>query len=221
MNIFEKYINSKLYIIVDTFLKLTIVNLLFLITTILGVGIFTFMPSLIAVVLIVKNFNTNHTFNIIKVYFNCFIKNYLKAQKLFVLYLIMFVIVSFNCYYFYLGIEQIGTLFYVGSFILMVVLLFCLIISFMHSTLIFVTYQELSVMRIIKNSFVFVPGFFIKNFIVFFIWVTFVIVSIYFPPFAFICSISLFNLIIIKFYQSSYNKIPIEDLTCMDIITYE
>ncbi len=106
MSFFERFSNSKFFIICDYIYKFVVLNIFFLCTLLCGLVVFTLIPSLTAYFTVVKGFNKNREFSLIEGYFTIFFHNFKKNVLLSLSYSSMLFIVIFNSIYFYESIRD-------------------------------------------------------------------------------------------------------------------
>ena len=99
---FDKFVNSKFYSVFDYIYKLTIINILLVVTNVFTLVIFGLMPSLISAGIIIKDIKEGKDVNIIKSYFVNFKMVYKKSILLNIFFLMILFVFSFNIYYFYM-----------------------------------------------------------------------------------------------------------------------
>lgn len=69
--------------------KLIVVNTLFIGFNIIGVGVLSFMPALIAMFVIVQTIQKEEEYPLLKSFWNVFKKEYLKSQVVFIILLLI------------------------------------------------------------------------------------------------------------------------------------
>lgn len=148
----EKIFQSKLMEIADTIYKLIIFNLLFILTLILGLGIFTFLVALIILVLAIKSFGERSD-SIIKTWINMVFIHGWKALKYSIVFLVLILVFGFNSIYFYLVLEGMSHWMYSIMFTCSLICLLISVAALINGAFVFVYYPNLSFKKWLKYSF--------------------------------------------------------------------
>src|SRR5690554_1538301 len=149
---FERIVNSKIYRIIDQIVKIVWLNILVLITTVLGLFFFTFGPSLIAGTYVVKLIYQNYEGPITKIYFKAFKEFFLKSMFIFLIYSLVIFILCFNIYYFMFQMEKEFNWLIFISFMISFVALGISIISLIQSLLLSSCFKKSTILDLIKTG---------------------------------------------------------------------
>lgn len=208
---FDKYVNSGFYHLIEVIYELIILNLIASVTFILGAGVISFFPTLVATIVVIKSSSRVKTFSIIKAYFKTFFKYCGKALLLSLFYLVGIILLVIITYFYYCWLAEspenlfYGVLFYLSLFIDCVFLL-----AIFNAGFIFVYFPHLSYWKMVKYSFVLLKVVALKMLLLLFILITFIVLTKLFVYFAifilFSLYIFLFNLLIKKVYTKILPK---------------
>jgi len=208
MNFFEKYTNSKFYYIVDQIFRIFLINVLTLITLIIGLGIFGLGPAIIASTLTTKMIYEKHEGPIAKVYFQIVKKYFVKSLAITLFFLVLIGIFIFNIVFFFNSLEVEYTLLGLIGIFLMTILLFLSVSSYVHALMMLAFYQENPIFKLIKNGFILTAGFIIRSLIFSILTFGLIILSVVIP---------ILGLLLLFFLESSitywcmlkaYKKVP-------------
>ena len=108
MNVKDTFTN-KLYAFFNVASYIVFANMLMFFVSIFGLVIFTFMPALVALYIMINSLYFKSNYPIVKSFFKIFKKEYIRSQRIFMALLIMGLIIGFDIYFFYTKID--------GSFI--------------------------------------------------------------------------------------------------------
>ena len=97
---FDKYADSKFSEVMNFIYKVMVINILYIFTVAVGLGVFTFAPATVSAYVCMKGINENKEFPLFKTYIHTFKTEYKKSMMFFLYYLITFAIlgISFNAY---------------------------------------------------------------------------------------------------------------------------
>jgi uncharacterized membrane protein YesL len=186
----EKIYNSTIFKIFDFIYKLVMFNLLFVLTFILGLGLFSYLLSFIILVLAIKSLEDDLDYSIVKTWIINIKKYWFKALKLSLFYTCFLSLAIFNIGFFHLILQEQDALVYQVLYYFFLVFSVVMLFSIINSAFIFVYYPNLSFMKIIKYSFLLVQliplqalllilmilvgvaWFYIFPFVLIFIWVS-------------------------------------------------
>jgi len=151
---FQKLYNSRIYSVFDFFYRLIILNLITVFFGILGLFVFSLMPALVALIIVIRSLKGDKSFPLLSTYVNAFFKNYTNVLKLSLFYLVSGLVLIFNTYFFYLAFIENGgivnEIFY--YFALFIDLIF--ILSYINACFVYVYFPNLNNFKIIKYSFI-------------------------------------------------------------------
>ena len=128
-------------------------NLLFILTFILGLGVFGYMIALIILVLGIKSLDNDYEYSIVKTWIINIKKYYLKALKLSVFYTIFGALFIFDTIYFYMIMQQDHMLMHTILYYLFIVIDVFFIFAMVNAAFVFVYFPNLDNKKIIKFSF--------------------------------------------------------------------
>lgn len=151
---FEKFVNSGFFRFCEKLYQLIILNLLTVLMIILGLGIFSLLPALASLILIIKSSKKNNSFPFVKLFFKGFFHIYKKAQLTFLLFLGLFLLFGFNTYYFYCFINESESFYYIVAYYITLVADALLLMAFINSAFILIYFPHLTVLKTFKYSFV-------------------------------------------------------------------
>lgn len=208
---FEKIVNSKIYNIVDLIIKVIWVNLLMLITSVLGLFIFTGGTSILAGTYVIKLIYQKYEGPVLSIYFKAFKRFYKKSAVIFLIYSIAIGLLLFNVQFFIFQMEEQFTWFSFIYFMLSLIIGYMLFVSMFHSLLLSSTFGVSSIKDLIFNgvklSFAFTGRGLLFFTLMFLILGLSVLIPVVIPLISFflICISTEFVLF------RAYNKIPMFD----------
>lgn len=150
---FEKLVNSPFFHFFNLLYKFILFNMLFLLTLILGLGIFSYMLGFIILVLAIKSIRDGKDFSIVKTWMKNIKKYFIKAFQLSIFYTLIGALFAFNTMFFYLNIQTDATMFTMISYYLFLILDVIVLFASIHSAFIFVYFPNLNLKKNIKYSF--------------------------------------------------------------------
>lgn len=106
MNRFEKMINSSFSNFMNFLYKIMVLNILYLLSIIAGLFVFSFAPATVATLTCMKAINEKKEFPLFKTYVHIFKSEYKKSMIFFVFYLVTTTIVTVSFFY-YLNSQDI------------------------------------------------------------------------------------------------------------------
>lgn len=214
---FEKYTNSKLYVVFEFLYKIIFINIFWFVTTVFGLGIFTFMPAVITGYILIASVQHEREFPIFKAFFTIFKKVYIKSQKLFISLGILGVILVFNINFFYQSFLINPSFFHSIGLLLTVVFFIGYIFTCLYTPLIAIHFPRLSVKDTIKLSLLTSVGMLFHTILMIVIIIGLVFLMLSFPAFFPLLPIGAFSLtayffLLItrgKFYKMTKGKQPL------------
>lgn len=140
---------GKLYLVCDWIMKLAYANLLWFLFTILGIGLFGFMPASVALFTVVRKWlKKDIDIPIFQTFFQTFKKDFIKANKIGIL----FVLVGYVLYIDSMFIKNVT-----GTMQMALIVPFLIACLFYLITLLYIfpvyVHYELTVLQYIRNSF--------------------------------------------------------------------
>lgn len=151
---YEKFYNSRFFSFFEFLYKLVLLNAVTVTFCVLGLFMFSFMPALIALIIIIRSVKNGNAFPLLGTYVRCFFKNYIKSFKLSVFYIMLGFVFAFNTYFFYDALlEHQGfinaVLYYTSLFVDLI-----LILAVINACFVYVYFPNLNNRKIIKYSFI-------------------------------------------------------------------
>jgi uncharacterized membrane protein YesL len=128
-------------------------NLLFILTTIAGLGVFSYMISLIILVLGIKSLDSDIEYSIIKTWIINIKKHYKKALKLSLFYSVFGFVFIFDTMYFYLILQSSPSTVYTIFYYLFLVIDIFFLFAIINAAFVFVYFPNLDIKKNIKYSF--------------------------------------------------------------------
>lgn len=218
---FEKLFNSKFYAFFEMAYRLLVVNLLFILCSVLGLVVFSTIPALIASITVVKSISHDSSFPLVKTYFNIF-KKQLKANMLLSLvFLFAGAILLFNTYFFYLGMQEYQALINEIIFNLSLVLDGIFIVSFINVGFIRVYFPNLNLGKTLKYTFVLLKVFPVIFILVFLLVVVTIIVTYVIPYIMVIFGFSVFVWIVHSLLKAKYSRLVAQGVVSLDVSQYQ
>lgn len=217
---FEKFFNSKVFIAFEYLYVIIISNLLFVLSFVLGLGIFSFMPALISLVIMLKTHDSTTEFPLLSVYVKSFMKNYWKSMKVFLLFLIGIVVFTFNTLFFYFALEESDTFFFAISFYMMLILDVVLLFAMINAAFVYVYFPNLSVKKIIKYAFLLLRVVSIQSLILVPLLIIVIAFGFWIPILALLFLVSAYVLVMDRLLRTTYQKLISDGVTSLDAFLY-
>ena len=217
---FEKFFNSKVFIAFEYLYVIIISNLLFVLSFVLGLGIFSFMPALISLVIMLKTHDSTTEFPLLSVYVKSFMKNYWKSMKVFLLFLIGIVVFTFNTVFFYFSLEESDTFFFAISFYMMLILDVVLLFAMINAAFVYVYFPNLSVKKIIKYAFLLLRVVSIQSLILVPLLIIVIAFGFWIPILALLFLVSAYVLVMDRLLRTTYQKLISDGVTSLDAFLY-
>lgn len=203
MSFYEKYVNSKFYHFSDGLLKVIFVNLLMIATTLLGLVVVGLPVAIVTGVLTLKLVLNKGAIGTFNVYLTILKKILKKSLKTILIYEIILIVLLFNIFYFYSGLEPFSW-YYFFCFMIMLLLFGATLIAFMHGLMISSLY-DVNIKSLLKHSYLLTIGFSFRGLIWLVAMFMFIYVIILIPIlglFFGLSGISLINyLVLVKGYS--------------------
>ena len=186
--------------------RLTILNIITFITIVLGLGIFSFLPALISLVVLLQYPEEDTIGRMIKLYFRVFKKIYLKAELVFLILISLIFLDAVSIFYFYCWLLESTALIYVIAYYITLLVEVFFILALINSCFIIVYYPHLKLFKVIKYSFNTIFVVMLKMVFVLLLLIGIVYLSIVFVPALPLVSISLFMFCAYKLLDEPYRK---------------
>ncbi|QVK18355.1 DUF624 domain-containing protein [Mycoplasmatota bacterium] len=209
---FEKYIDSKLYHFFDKAFNLIVINLLLILISILGLGVFTLFPALAATYVLLQCESNDIGVSLIKSFYIVMKKDYIKLQKLFIMIVLIIGIFAFNTMFFYeYAISQNGSMFhFVGLFVILSIDLL-IIGMLLHLFPVYMYFNKLKPIGIIKFSTLMVFAYPFRTILVVLISFGWILLISFQPPTIPFISVTIPIYIYLKLFNSTYKKLTNND----------
>lgn len=204
----EKYIDSKFYNFFDKAFNLIVINLILVLISILGFGVFTLFPALAATYILLHCENEDISVSLIKGFFIIMKKDYIKLQKLFIMVVVIVGVFAFNTTFFYeYAVSQNGSMFHlVGLFVILSVDLL-IIGMLLHLFPVYMYFNKLKPVGIIKFAFLMVFAYPFRTTMVILIFIGWILLISLQPSTIPFISVTIPIYIYLKLFETNYKKI--------------
>lgn len=155
---YEKFVNSWFYKLMEKVYQLILLNLLTVLTIVLGLGVFTLLPSLVSLVTVIKSYKNDASFPLVKGYFLTFKTCYKDAELLFLPFLGLLFLFTFNAYYFYCWLFESPTLFFSIAYYVSLIADGIVLVGFINSAFICSYFPYLTFGKKFKYAFKILPA---------------------------------------------------------------
>lgn len=186
--------------------RLTILNIITFITIVLGLGIFSFLPALVSLIVLLQYPEEDTIGRMIKLYFRVFKKIYFKAELVFLILASLVVLDAVSIFYFYCWLLESSAFFYVIAYYVVLFVEIYFILALVNSCFILVYYPHLKLFKVIKYSFNTIVAVMLKMVFIFLLLIGTIYISILFVPALPLISISLFMFCAYKLLDEPYKK---------------
>ena len=186
--------------------RLTILNIITFITIVLGLGIFSFLPALVSLVVLLQYPEEDTIGRMIKLYFRVFKKIYLKAELVFLILISLIFLDAVSIFYFYCWLLESTAFVYVIAYYIVLFVELFFVLALINSCFIIVYYPHLKLFKVIKYSFNTIFVVMLKMVFVLLLLIGTVYLSIVFVPALPLVSISLFMFCTYKLLDEPYRK---------------
>ena len=186
--------------------RLTILNIITFITIVLGLGIFSFLPALVSLIVLLQYPEEDTIGRMIKLYFRVFKKIYFKAELVFLILASLVVLDAVSIFYFYCWLLESSAFFYVIAYYVVLFVEIYFILALVNSCFIIVYYPHLKLFKVIKYSFNTIVAVMLKMVFIFLLLIGTIYISILFVPALPLISISLFMFCAYKLLDEPYKK---------------
>lgn len=186
--------------------RLIILNIITFITIVLGLGIFSFLPALVSLIVLLQYPEEDTIGRMIKLYFRVFKKIYFKAELVFLILASLVVLDAVSIFYFYCWLLESSAFFYVIAYYVVLFVEIYFILALVNSCFIIVYYPHLKLFKVIKYSFNTIVAVMLKMVFIFLLLIGTIYISILFVPALPLISISLFMFCSYKLLDEPYKK---------------
>ena len=216
----EKLYNSPLFHFFEILYKLIIFNLLFILTLVLGLGIFGYMISLIILVLAIKSLDNEIEYSIVKTWIMNIKKHFKSSLKLSIFYTVSSSFFVFDTIYFYLSMEQAPTVFNTIFFYVFLVVDMFVGFAVINSAFVYVYFPNLNIRKNLKYSFKLIQLIPMQALLLIF---GFGITVVLFYVFPIALAFIWFSLVIFVYHLSikkTYKRLVADDVKSLNMFEY-
>lgn len=217
---FGKFINSKIYRILEMVFNLIVLNIITLLLFILGLGVFSIMPAIVALIIVLRSLKSDRSVPIFRGYYLAFKANYFRVLKLSLFYLMIGLLFLFNTYFFYSALLDWQGFINEILYYLWLAIDVVFIISFINACFICVYFPNLNNKKVIKYSFKLLMAIPVKAFILIVILISFIITMYLIPLLAIFIVISLFFYLANLLIENTYLKLVADGVKPLDASDY-
>jgi len=207
---FDKYVGSKAYSFFDNLYKLMVVNIIWFVLMIIGFGFLTFLPATISVFIIVNSLIQEKDLPLFKSFWMILRKEYLKAQKIFIVMFLIGLILYVNIKsYYIILIKQQDFISSIGFWITCV-LIVIYVFTFIQLFFIFLYFPEFKTFKTIKYAFLFSLAFPFRSILLLIIFSSVAVLLMVYPitiPLTFLFVISGIAYLSIRVMTPKYDAI--------------
>lgn len=216
----DNFTNTKIYSFFESVYRLIVLNLLTVLTAVLGLGIFSFMPALVALIILVRSLSHDTDFPLITTYWKALKKNYFRVLKLSFFYFIIGLLFLFNTYFFYLALLEwkgvLNEIIFYGTLIMDGILA----VAFVNACFIYVYFPNLNNRKIIRYSFVLLRAIPMRAVIIFFM-VLAAVYGLYIIPLAMVFLLfSFFAYLMNLMIRNVYSRLVADGVKSLDAGMY-
>lgn len=200
--------------------KLIVLNLLLILTTVLGLVIFSMMPALIALVIVLKSLKHDRAFPLVSTYFRAFKAIYVKSLKLSIFYTVVGCVFVFNTMFFYLALQESQPFFFQLAFYGMIVVDIVFLLAAVNACFVFVYFPNLSNAKIIKYSFVLLTSISLQGLGIIVLAILSIIILYVFPLILIFIWLSLCFFLINLLIKKTYEKFVADGVKSIDALDF-
>ncbi|MCU0104269.1 DUF624 domain-containing protein [Acholeplasma vituli] len=205
MNFFERYVNSKLYQYTDLLFKMIWLNLLMILTTVVGLGVFGLPIALSSGILTMRGILKKPSMNVFQTYFQVIKTKWKTALKTGLIYELLLFVLGFNMTFFYTNLDPFNWFNFIALMITTFMWLIT-IVAFYHGLILTMLYP-VRFKGIFKHSYLLTVGFVLRSFIAILILFLVLYVILWIPLLGIIIGISGLLLIIAYILHKPYVEI--------------
>ncbi|HNZ50129.1 MAG TPA: DUF624 domain-containing protein [Bacilli bacterium] len=210
---FEKLYNSKFYMFFECLYRLILVNLLFILCSLLGLVVFSVVPAAIALVTVIKSYSSETAFPIGKTFWHIFKKHFKSNLVLSGLFFVLFLIFTFNAYFFFLAWQEYQALINEIIMNLAFVLDGIIIVAFINAIFIRVYFPNLNTKKTLKYAFVLLRALPLRFLAILGILVLMAVITYFFPYYLIFIGFSLLAFIVNALLKANYMKLVADGVT--------
>ena len=205
MNFFERYVNSKLYQYTDLLFKMIWLNLLMILTTVLGLVVFGLPIALSSGILTMRGILKKPSMNVFQTYFQVLKTKWNTTLKTGLIYELFLFVLGFNMTFFYTNLEPFNWFNFI-ALMLTTFLWLITIVAFYHGLILTMLYP-VKFKAIFKHSYLLTVGFVIRSFMAILILFLALYVILWIPLLGIIIGLSGLLLIIAYILHKPYVEI--------------
>ncbi len=207
---FERIVNSKFYNFLSTLYNYVIINMIWFFLSFIGLGIFTIFPAMLCVYILINTYLNEQDFPIFKTFFKVFGKIYWKAQKVFIVFFMIGIILYFNVrIYYFQVVNQITFINSIGFWITCIIILIYFL-ALIQVFYIFLYFPEYKTFKTIKFAFLMAIGYLFSSLLILILTIAAFFVIFLYPilfPLIFIILISALTYVSLILIKPKYQKI--------------
>lgn len=207
MNRFEKIVNSQFSAFMNYLYKILVINILFLITSFIGLIFFTIAPATIASMVCLKGVAEKKEFPIFRSFLQIFKTEYKKSMGFFVYYILVYSILAFAFYY-YLHTED--SIIYTIGLLVSGGLIIINLLSLIHFILISIYTPKISFRKKLKYSYLMIVYAPIVSLSLLIVNVSSMIFAYVFITFSFMFTFAFIGVFNISISKNTYLKLTKE-----------
>lgn len=205
MNFFERYVNSKLYQYTDLLFKMIWLNLLMILTTVLGILVFGLPIALSSGILTMRGILKKPSMNVFHTYFQIIKSKWMTTLKTGLVYELFLCVLGFNMMFFYVNLDPFNWFNFV-AFMLTTFIALSTIVAFYHGLILSIIYP-VKFKAIFKHSYLLTVGFILRSLISVFIGFVSIYLVLWIPLLGIIIGLSGILLIIAQILHKPYIEI--------------
>jgi len=145
--------NSFIFRFFEGLYHLVLVNMLFILTFIAGLGLFSYLPAMVILVLAIKSRNEATEYSLVKTWMKNVKAHGWTVFKLSLFFTGVSLIAAFDTMYFYLLMQEEATLYYEVLFYVFLVIDVLVFVTIINAAFVYVYFPHLGYKKIIKHSF--------------------------------------------------------------------
>jgi uncharacterized membrane protein YesL len=216
---FEKFFNSRIFSFFERIYNLILLNILTIFFTILGLGIFTFMPAIVSLIIIIRSLKHDTDFPIFSTFFNAFKSNYRRVFLISLFYILLGIICLFNSAFFYTAMIDWQNIINIIIFYFSIIIDVIFLLSFINACFILVYFPNLN-NKVIKYSFVLIKIGIVKELIILLMVIGLYYLFFIAPIMIIFIAISLFFYIVNLIIRNIYERLVADGVKSLDAFLY-
>lgn len=202
MNFFERYINSKLYQYTDLLFKMIWLNLLMILTTLLGFVVIGFPIALSSGILTMRGILKKPSMNVFQTYFQVLKSKWKTSLKTGLIYELFLFVLGFNMVFFYTNLDPFNWFNFIALMMTTFLWLFT-IVAFYHGLILSMIYPA-KMRALFKHSYLLTIGFVLRSLLAILVMFTALYVMVWIPLLSIIIGLSGMLLVIAQLLHKPY-----------------